>query len=143
MSPRLRALLLATFALCLPACANQTPPTTVEGDWPLIFTRSGGFAGLDQQLIVHADGRAIWRDGAEQQELQVAQNTLISLQALLEAAPFEDLPRTSAAPPGSADLFSYSITYAGRTIEFQDEAVPAGVEPVLRLINEIAARRDQ
>lgn len=133
-------LLLIALALLTASC-SQGPPTTDEGGWPLAFHRTGGIAGFDKRLAIEGDGTAVWQDGDERMEFQVGEETLVALQTLLEAADFRELPDATPVPPGGADFFFYSITYAGHTIRFHDQAVPAGIEPLLNLINEILASR--
>lgn len=139
--PSVRSALVLTLITFLIASCGPGPTVTEEGGWPLVFQRTGGIAGFDHRLTIGGDGTALWQDGEERLEFQVGEETRTALQAVLEAADFRQLSVVTPEPPVGADLFFYSITYDGMTVSFHDEAVPAGIEPVLNLINGIIASR--
>jgi hypothetical protein len=73
----------------------------------VIFHRSGGFAGLDQQWMIYADGR-IESPGGEQQEVDPE-----SVQALFEtiqSAGFFELDDSYVPEDTCCDRFTYTVT---------------------------------
>jgi hypothetical protein len=111
-------------ALAVPGCGadDETAPDPPGGDGPLVvYTKSGGVAGLYERLVVARDGSAAVEVGYRQPlresfELEAAE--LDRLSELLAAADF------GGANPGPgigcADCFQYEIEYGGKTSAFAE-----------------------
>jgi hypothetical protein len=108
------------------------------------FTRSGGFAGITQQLIVYTDGRATLTTG------QGATDTE-TVETVLPPDEFEELRRTLPqiaealddafdAPPDDgamcADCFQYDLIYDGAGYHFSDVARMRKVTELLQILDE-------
>jgi len=135
----LRLLLLAALPWLAPSCGvAANPGATATAPSRLVeFTRTGGFAGVDDHLIVYTDRQAALRQKSGQSQFEVDRETYDRLRLQLEQAGFADLEEDYRAKPGAADLFTYAVTYGGRTVRAQDTAVPAPLQPVIGTLHEI------
>lgn len=124
--------------------AESTAQAVTEDQPPeilLVFHRSGGFAGLDQEWTLYTDGQIIMPDG-QQKMVDAAQ-----LQALLDTiqvADFLSLNDSYYVPKDTCcDRFFYTITVqldgATKTVETIDAAPeqPERLTAVLGAINEL------
>lgn len=101
-----------------PGDAGPDPRVLVD------FTRSGGFTGITQQLIVYADGRAtlMAAEGAtdtETTETDLEQGTFERLRRLLPEA-VETLDEEPDMNGTCADCFQYDLIYEGVRYTFFD-----------------------
>ncbi len=140
-----RCLLMVMLLLTLPACAPATlnaPADVPTG--PLIdYQRSGGFAGLQDHLVIQVDGSAqLTRKGAERR-FSLSQAELEQLTAALEKARFAELREEYLPSTQGADLFDYVVTFRGHRVHTQDTAVPEALRPALNALNEIISRHAQ
>jgi hypothetical protein len=101
--------------------------------------RRGGRAGLDDQVEVTTDGRAVVREGDQAQERELGAVTVEQLRAVLDTI---DLDRLSDAPPTDPtdrrpepDTVEYTIIHGGRTIRVLSSALPTELEPLVQLLN--------
>jgi hypothetical protein len=101
---------------------------------------SGGFAGVDERLVVSRDGTVVYTSGqAPPERGRLTADERAALVEALEASDFATLPRDTV-DPHVADAFVYEVTYAGRRVRTSDGAIPPRLAPVLDLLREIAAR---
>ena len=101
------------------------------------YRRSGGFAGLDDRLIIQVNGQATLTRKAEHYEFVLDRDTMNQLQALFDDAEFSKLRREYLPSRQGSDLFEYVVTYKGHTVQTMDTAVPEALWPVLELLNQI------
>ena len=106
----------------------------------IIYGRSGGFAGLQQEWTIHANGQIDLPDGSQKQ-VDAAQ-----VQALFDTvttANFQSLNESYMPKNTCCDLFTYTVTVqAGnerQTITMMDEApnVPAELTAVHQTIDDL------
>jgi hypothetical protein len=130
---RLRGLLFSVVAgclsgglLCLPQDnPNSTPPPARDED--VIYTRSGGLAGVHHEVRITPDGQVFVSDnfsGEKSGVLSEAQSN--HLNAAL--ADWDSIPSITEEPI-CCDGFGYGITYHGRTLSWNDfqSDVPDGL----------------
>jgi hypothetical protein len=117
-----------------PGGGSTVPATTLVD-----YLRSGGFAGLEDHLVVMGDGRAVVEGKGPRREDRLDAATMRELVAALDQADLARLGRPSDPPQGS-DLFEHTITYQGRTVTVTDTAVPQQVRPLLALLARIIAQ---
>ena len=77
------------------------------GDAVIIYSRSGGFAGLMEEWHIYADGRVESNNGSIQ---QVAPEQVARLLATAESSNFNGLQAAYLPRDSCCDRFSYSIT---------------------------------
>ena len=116
----------------------DTPHNT--SDTIIIYGRSGGFAGLQQEWTIHANGQIVLPDGS-QTEIDVAQAQVLF--DTVKTANFQSLNEAYMPKDICCDLFTYTVTVQTgnetQTITTMDEApnVPAELTAVLQTINEL------
>jgi hypothetical protein len=97
------------------------------------FHVSGGFAGVDQELVIAPDGRATvttrFRDTSSARHFQLSDAQLSELRDKLAAAGIAQLP--IPPPSGCADCFIYSIGFEGRSYRTDQASVPKPLEPAI------------
>ena len=101
------------------------------------YRRSGGFAGLDDRVVIQVNGQATLTRKAEHYEFVLDCDTVNQLQALFDDAEFSKLRREYLPSRQGSDLFEYVVTYKGHTVRTMDTAVPEALWPVLELLNQI------
>jgi hypothetical protein len=121
---RLLSAIAVAAALALPGCGadDESAPDRPAGGGPLVvYTKSGGVAGVYEHLVVARDGSAALEVGYRQPvresfELEAAEFDRLS--GLLAAADFGGVDPGPGI--GCADCFQYEIEYGGKTIAFAE-----------------------
>ncbi len=135
MRYRILLIVVATvLATWLASCAK-----TASSDTLVEYTRTGGIAGLDDRLIVRANGQATLTRRDQRYEFALERETLTQLQSLLDSAQFTRLSGEYLPSRPGADLFTYAITYRGHMVRTMDTAVPEALQPALDLLNQTVA----
>lgn len=148
-------LMLLTVALAAVACAatDREPvedPGTVEdgqtetGDATLAgelrFVRTGGFAGVHQELVVQPDGTAtVAADGGSPEPIELSTDQVARLGSLVEET---DLGGLGAAPEDDVDVaddFTYELQYGDQHVTVADSDLG---DPYPQLIAELAELLD-
>jgi hypothetical protein len=107
-------------------------------DEPLIeYHRQGGFAGLDDRLIIQDQESATLVQGSDEFHLELEPGMVDELVAQLESIGFSSLQSEYLPKDTGADLIEYELTYKGHTVRTMDTAVPNSLQPILNLLNEI------
>jgi len=101
------------------------------------YRRSGGFAGLDDHLIIDSSGQATLTRQTQRYEFALDSDTVDRLVALLDSVGFSKLCGEHLPSHQGSDLFEYVVTYEGQTVRTMDIAVPESLQPVLELLNQI------
>ncbi|MCQ8894010.1 MAG: META domain-containing protein [Methanolinea sp.] len=105
---------------------------------PLVeFWRTGGFAGMNDHLVILPDGTAVLERKEYTASFLLPPAVLQSLEEDLAASGFGALAPSYRAPPGSADYFTYQITYKGKTVTADDGAVPPALLPVIEALTQL------
>jgi len=101
------------------------------------YRRIGGFAGLDDHLVINMNGQVTLTRKTEQYEFVLDRATMKQLQTLFDNAEFSKLRREYLPSRQGSDLFEYVVTYKGHTVRTMDTAVPESLQPILELLNQI------
>ena len=131
MNKKTMSVMLLCFVSLLSACGGSRSETAL-----VEYHRSGGFAGIDDHLVVYPDGRATLTRKGVQAESQLSSDDLSSLDSVFTAAGFTSLNR-QYLPSGGADLIEYTITYQGHTVQAVDTAIPPELQPVLQVLDQL------
>ncbi len=136
------SLLLVGLLLSVAACAAPRPPSTSAPagslSTPIVFTRTGGFAGFDDRVVVTSDGAyTVNRRGQAAISGQLTPAKQAALAAVLAASGLFEADHRFETP--GADQFTYSITYNGHTVLAVDGAIPASVQPLIDLLAALIA----
>jgi hypothetical protein len=121
--------LLASLSLLFAAGAQAKPHTIIR------YHRSGGFAGVDQRLVIRSDNVALayGRGSSRPLPAQLGAQQVRRLRQALDAAHLDTLHRHYPAP-GAADTFQYSVTYKGHTVDADETKVPHRLSRALQLL---------
>jgi hypothetical protein len=113
----------------------------------LTYERSGGIAGLRDELTIYYDGRyEVQRNGSET-EFTLDRDELTHLENLIQQANFFQLNDNYLPGNIIPDAFQYVISYRTEegkmhTVRTMTTAVPEVLEPVLSELNQIIARHN-
>ncbi|AEV86922.1 Polycystic kidney disease protein 1-like 3 [Actinoplanes sp. SE50] len=125
------------------SAAVPAAPSTAVADaaaFPVVITRTGGIAGVDDRVSIDADGAAtVTRRGQKARHVTVPPAMMTGLRRAL-AAP---MPRGAAVPPAGAcsDGFVYQITRPAGSVTVADCGKPAdpGVTAILDVAKALLA----
>jgi heat shock protein HslJ len=120
-----RGILILTSALA------HEPSQLIE------FSRTGGFAGFDDHLVLSSDGSGTVTRKETVRSIQVPEPVMRKLTAHLIGADFVSLDDRYHATREGADYFTYSLTYRGKTVVTEDSGTPAVLVPIIITLNEI------
>ncbi|GAA4601030.1 hypothetical protein GCM10023107_55220 [Actinoplanes octamycinicus] len=124
----------ATAAASVTATATAAP---VGKAFPLTVTRRGGFAGVDDRVVIAADGSAVvTHRGKAPVRTSLSAGTMAELRQLLTAPEFTGRRTPSASPAVCADGFEYEIVSASvaTAVHGCDAAHAIAQNPVLTLV---------
>jgi hypothetical protein len=100
---------LFSFAAPHPAAAGQ----------PLIvFSTTGGFAGIEQRVTIRASGATVIEENNRPtRRLKLPKPAVVQLRTLLERIPFRRLDDYYG--PVAPDAFTYDLTFHGKTVRVE------------------------
>ncbi|MBU4224327.1 MAG: hypothetical protein KKC71_00700 [Chloroflexi bacterium] len=110
---------------------------TSSSEMLIEYRRSGGFAGLDDHLVIKKNGEAALTRKSQRYEFTLDSDAINRLQTLFEEASFSQLRKEYLPSRQGSDLFDYVITYKGHTVRTMDGAVPPSLQPILETLNQI------
>ena len=142
-------LLLPT--LLIAGCGSSSQETTAgststpAGSQALvIYSKTGGIAGIHERLSVEPSGVATVSQGlpaeAKTKIFKLTAAELASLRRTLDAADLASLPSTPSQ--GCADCFLYAITYNGTTWRGDEATLPPAVRPAIQALDRLVARAE-
>ena len=115
------AALLAVLALALAACGEKEEPV-LEPSAPveITFSKEGGFAGVSQKVRISADD-SVFVSQQRSQPLHEADVPPALIAAARNATEGADIGAIDVPPdPGSADAFSYTVSYDGAVVKVSE-----------------------
>ena len=135
--PAARVLLvLCALAAGAPDVAVATGPS-LRGD--VRYEVSGGFAGLDDRLLLRADGRArLTRRAGKPRRFRVSARDRRALARAFDRAGFASV-RSDPEPEG-ADLLTFRISYLGHSASTNDAVSSSALDPIRRRLDRIVDR---
>ncbi|MFF1442065.1 hypothetical protein [Streptomyces sp. NPDC058295] len=100
----------------VPASASPSPVPVTGPDQKLVtMTVSGGFAGVNRQVVLRGDGTVRTTDSGESAVRRTTAAQFTTLRTLLGDPALDDVP-AFAIDMGSADKFQYTLQFDGRTV---------------------------
>ncbi len=100
----------------VPAPASPTPVPVTGPDQKLVtMTVTGGFAGVNRQVVLRGDGTVRTTDSGESAVRRTTAAQFTTLRTLLGDPALADVP-AFAIDMGSADKFQYTLQFDGRTV---------------------------
>lgn len=117
---------------------GQSEPGDATLAAELRFVRSGGFAGVHQELVVHPDGTvSVAVDGGSPQPVEVSADQVARLGTLIEET---DLGRLDAEPEDEVDVaddFTYELQYGEQHVAVADSDLGEPYPPLIRELTEL------
>jgi hypothetical protein len=135
--------LLAASAIS--GCLSVRTPSLSQSTPPAIFAdyhRTGGFAGLDDRIVIFDNGVAVISQKTSSKEITLNQTELERITGIFNKAQFSLLEGNYTARRGAADYFRYTISYDGNTVIAEDTAIPPLLQPVIDEMNLIIHTAD-
>ncbi len=129
-----QTLILGIALLALAGCGDDSSSATLDG--PIEYSRSGGIAGVVEQMVIQPDGRGETSTLNDKRAFQLSEEQRTELAAAVADA---DLPGVKSPDkrPG-ADAFDYGITYGGNEIVWSDLTErPEGVDDVYSMLSDL------
>lgn len=132
---------VAVLVGLLTACGQTVPqpdssPTgPVTGDpVGLTFTRTGGFIGVDDKVVVQPDGVIVVQQrGSEPSSRALGDDEFAELQNQIHDADISSVAGDYQA--AGADMFEYSIMVDGNTLTADEPEVPASAQPLITTLS--------
>lgn len=110
-----------------------------QGNVLVIYSKSGGIAGMDEQLTIERSGAAtLTSRGAPSGRFQLTPAELSSLTDTLDAAPLDSKPTPTQT--GCADCFEYSIAYGDTTLTADEVNLPGGIRPAIAALDSLITK---
>jgi len=103
----------------------------------ITYRRSGGIAGVNDELVIYSNHQAILVRRTGRAEFTLDADQVARLVQQFEEANFVSLDREYLPQNTCCDLYEYVVTYEGHTVRTMDTAIPEPLEPLLRTLNEI------
>jgi hypothetical protein len=137
--------MLAACALAWPLSSSGSQAACLSGRQSSVlvtYTRTGGFVGIYQRLVVYRSGRAtlVRRAGRPATPLRIPCRSLRRMRVLLDRARFATLRRVYASDTPVSDGFMETTRYRGRSVRVDTgAAVPARLARALEPLRNLAA----
>ena len=126
----MRAGIVGLVAVVAAGCGGGEAAAEMSDE--LHYVRSGGFAGVHDELTIQPDGRGtLTVRGEDQEQFQLSDDELDDLQSALDAAGLEDAESDSTGEQPAPDAFSYVITYGDKEVRTDDPSVPDDLKDLL------------
>lgn len=136
----MRTSTVLVMALMMALVGLRCTPSTHEV--LLRYQRTGGVAGINDQLIITADGNARITRMGQQSVVALDADTMAAIHALFTETGF--MQQYPSVPPvvSGADRIEYLVMYRGHTVRVMDGAIPAGLDPVIAALDAIIETGD-
>jgi hypothetical protein len=118
--------------------ASVTQSTPVGAGLPLTISRTGGFAGLDDQVLISADGVAtVSSRGKDTIRCKLDPSLLTTLTAAAQQVDWASLVATKPTTKHPDDMI-LAVSANGKTARIEDPKVKPLAAPVTKLLTEAA-----
>ncbi len=137
--------LISACLLLVLGCSNAsktTPVPTSPKSVLVSYQRTGGLAGLRDQLTIYSNGYCELQRKDLEREFTLQPGQLAHLKELMEEADFLGLKDKYLPYNTGADFFEYVVSYqAGEgkmhTVRTINGAVPDALQPILKELNQL------
>ena len=145
-TPRAALVLLGAILLsmALVACdgSDAKPESEPTDDTLIEYTRSGGFVGLDDHLVIHTDGSATLERREGPADVTISEEEFEEIEELIGELDWDDLEGDHGPPKGVgvSDGYFYEFVYDDVTVTTQTAGVPPELEPLIATLDPITTR---
>ena len=141
MKKALVAICIAVASLPMAACDDSTPEPEPTDDTLIEYTRAGGYAGLDDHLVIHTDGSATLERREGPASVTISEEEFDTIEQLINELDWEALEgHHSRRNVGVADGYFYEFVYDDVTVTTQELGVPPKLEPLISTLDPITTR---
>ncbi|MFD0307762.1 hypothetical protein [Streptomyces sp. NPDC127119] len=106
----------ASASVTAPPSVSPSPvPTAGQRQKLVTMTVTGGFAGVQQEVVLRGDGTVRTSDKGDTEVRRSSAAQFTRLRTLLGDPALDDVP-ASTVDRGAADLFQYTLRFDGRTV---------------------------
>jgi hypothetical protein len=127
---------LLVSALFVGACGSGESAVGLNDE--LRYVRTGGLAGLHDELIVDPNGDArLTVRGHNAVDFSLDEQEIDSLASALDGADLAGLESDLAGERSAPDAFRYVVNYQGAVVRTDDPSVPDDLKPVLAALDRI------
>ena len=130
---------IVLMTLLLAACMAHISTVSVDPDVLVEYHRSGGFAGLDDQLAIRRNGKAILSTRDQTIDVLLTNEQLVQIEQQLEQADLSQLAGNYEATSPGADQVEYILIYEGKQVRGLDTTMPEKLYPLLDHLDAIIA----
>jgi hypothetical protein len=103
------------------------------------FSRGGGIAGVQQELVIAPDGGArVISRGRTGERFQLGRAERDAIAEDLRKARFSSLPKDASPGPPVPDDFGYTVTYDGHTSSAQGSRMPDRFARAIDTLGDVA-----
>ncbi|WP_241995867.1 hypothetical protein [Kribbella antiqua] len=121
-----------------PTTPTVTQSTPVSAGLPLTVTRTGGFAGFDDQVVIDADGIAtVSSRGKDPVRCKLDPSLLASVTTAAQQVDWAALQSTKPTTKHPDDMI-VAVTVSGKTARLEDPKLKPMTAPVSKLLTEAA-----
>jgi len=117
-----------------------TPSPAPTSAFLIEYSWMGGIAGITGQLKIDAIGHVTLTQRGTTSEFNLTTEELNQLQSSFRDANFATTPENSMPKQYVPEEFSYTVTYANRTVKTSDTAMPKSLQSIIGLLNAITKR---
>ncbi|MFD6286479.1 hypothetical protein [Streptomyces sp. NPDC060205] len=106
----------ASASVTAPPSASPSPvPTAGQRQKLVTMTVTGGFAGVQREVVLRGDGTVRTSDKGDTEVRRASAAQFTRLRTLLGDPALDDVPATTV-DKNAADLFRYTLRFDGRTV---------------------------
>jgi hypothetical protein len=129
--------LAAILLTLLTGCGGANHTGGLDGE--VRFSRGGGIAGLQQELVIAPDGRARTTSrGRTVERFKVTKAERDAIADDLREARFSTLPKDASPGPPVPDDFGYTVGYDGHTSSAQGSRMPDRFARAIDTLGDVA-----
>jgi hypothetical protein len=141
MKTALVAICIAVTSLGVTACDGSEPGPEPADETLIEYTRSGGFVGLDDHLVIHTDGSATLERREGPAGVTISDEEFEAIEELVAEVAWDALEGDH--PPLDnilvADGYYYEFVYDDVTVTTQTAGVPPELEPLIAELDSVIA----
>ena len=136
------AICIAVAALAMAACDDSEPEPA--DDMLIEYTRSGGYVGLDDHLVIHTDGSATLERREGPASVTISEEEFEAIEELVNELDWEALEGNHSRRNVSvADGYFYEFVHDDVTVTTQTAGVPPKLEPLITALDPAATLGDR
>jgi hypothetical protein len=128
--------IVGLVAVMVAGCGGGEAATEMSDE--LHFVRSGGFAGVHDELTIQPNGdTALTVRGGDAAQFRLSDEEMDDLRNALDRVDLAGMDSDLTSEQPAPDAFMYSITYGNKELRTDDPSVPDELKDLLGTLNGI------